>query len=35
MPPVEKGGPKPKVSDFVDESEEEGNMDNKENGDGE
>jgi len=27
MPPVEKGSPKPKVSDFVDESKEEGDMD--------
>ena len=25
MPPVEKGSPKPKVSDFVDKSEGEGN----------
>ena len=31
MPPVEKGAPKPKVSDFVDESEEEDDMDNEEN----
>ena len=35
MPPVEKGSPKPKVSNFVDESKEEGNMDEDENKDGE
>ena len=38
MPPVEKGPPKPKISDFVDECEDEGgkdNMDEAENEDNE